>query len=121
MCRARHAARPHHPYPFEIRRDGERLVSSTLVPWFRTVDLGGPAVDPPLPLTLGFPVGRWEGDTLVIRTVGITDVTVMDAMGLPHSEELVLTERLRVVLTESLKIALRWKTRRHSPGHGKRC
>lgn len=85
------------PSPFEIRRDGDRLVFiHGWYRWFRTVDLGGPAVDPPLPLTMGFPVGKWEGDTLVIRTVGLIDVTVMDAMGLPHSEELVLTERLRV-------------------------
>jgi hypothetical protein len=86
------------PDPFEVRRDGDRLVFiHGWYRWFRTIDVGGPAVDPPLPLTMGFPVGKWEGDTLVIRTVGLIDVTVMDAMGMPHSEELVLTERLRVL------------------------
>ena len=54
-------------------------------------------VDPPLPLTMGFPVGRWEGNTLVIRTAGLIDTTVLDASGLPHSEQLTLTERLRVL------------------------
>jgi hypothetical protein len=54
-------------------------------------------VDPPLPLTMGFPVGHWEDDTLVIRTVGLSDVTVLDASGLPHSEQTVLSERLRVL------------------------
>jgi hypothetical protein len=86
------------PDPFEIRRDGDRLVFiHGWYRWFRTVDMGGPAVEPPLPLTMGFPVGKWEGDTLIIRSVGLIDVTVMDAMGMPHSEELVLTERLRVL------------------------
>ena len=42
-------------------------------------------------------MGHWEGNTLVIRTVGLIDATVMDASGLPHSERLTLTERLRVL------------------------
>ncbi len=46
---------------------------------------------------MGFPVGHCEGDTLVIRTVGLSDVTVLDATGLPHSDRMVLTERLRVL------------------------
>ena len=87
------------PYPFEIRRDGDHLAFiHGWYRWHRVVDLAGGAVDdPPLPLTMGFPVGHWEGDTLVIRTVGLSDVTVLDATGLPHSDQLVLTERLRVL------------------------
>jgi hypothetical protein len=85
------------PNPFEIRRDGAHLAFIYgWYRWFRAVDLGGPDVDPPLPLTMGFPVGHWEGETLVIRSVGLTDATVLDATGLPHSEQLTLTERLRV-------------------------
>lgn len=85
-------------YPLEIRADADRVVFiHGWYRWFRTVDLGPGTADPPLPLTMGFPVGRWERDTLVIRTIGITDATVMDASGLPHSDQLVLTERLRVL------------------------
>ena len=87
------------PYPFEIRRDGDYLAFiHSWYRWHRVVDLAGGAVDdPPLPLTMGFPVGHWEGDSLVIRTIGLSDVTVLDATGLPHSDRLVLTERLRVL------------------------
>jgi len=87
------------PYPFEIRRDGDYLAFiHGWYRWHRVVDLAGGAVDdPPLPLTMGFPVGHWEGDSLVIRTVGLSDVTVLDATGLPHSDQLALTERLRVL------------------------
>lgn len=87
------------PYPFEIRRDGDYLAFiHGWYRWHRIVDLAGGAVDdPPLPLTMGFPVGHWEGDTLVIRTVGLSDVTVLDATGLPHSDQMALTERLRVL------------------------
>jgi hypothetical protein len=85
-------------YPLEIRADASRIVFiHGWYRWFRVVDLGAGTLDPPLPLTMGFPVGHWEGDTLVVRTGGLIDTTVMDASGLPHSEELTLTERLRVL------------------------
>ncbi len=87
------------PYPFEIRKSGDHLAFiHGWYRWFRAVDLNGPnVVDPQLPLTMGFPVGRFEGNVLVIRTVGLTDTTVLDASGLPHSDQMVLTERLRVL------------------------
>jgi len=85
-------------YPLEIRADANRVAFiHGWYRWFRTVDMSPGAVDPPLPLTMGFPVGQWEGNTLVIHTVGIIDATVMDASGLPHSEQLKLTERVRVL------------------------
>jgi hypothetical protein len=87
------------PYAFEIRRSGDHVAFiHGWYRWWRAVDLNGPeVVEPPLPLTMGFPVGRFEDDTLVIRTVGLTDSTVLDASGLPRSDQLVLTERLRVL------------------------
>ena len=95
-------------YPFEIRGDGSRVVFiHGWYRWFRTVDMGSGTVDPPLPLTMGFPVGRWEGNSLVIRTAGLIDTTVMDASGLPHSEQLVLTERLRVLRDGRLEDRIR--------------
>ena len=48
-------------YPLEIRADGNRLAFiHGWYRWFRIVDLGAGTVDPPLPLTMGFPVGHWE-------------------------------------------------------------
>jgi len=86
------------PYPFEIRRDGDYVAFiHAWYRWHRVVNMAGVEVDPPFPLTMGFPVGHWEGDTLVVRTVGLTDVTALDASGLPHSEQMVLTERLRLL------------------------
>ncbi len=86
------------PYPFEIRRDGDHLAFiHGWYRWHRVVNLAEAEVDPPTPLTMGFPVGHWEDDTLVIRTVGLSDVAALDASGLPHSEQMVLTERLRVL------------------------
>ena len=47
----------------------------------------------PDPTWLGYSVGRWEGDTLVVDTVGFNDKSWLDAFGHPHSEALHLTER----------------------------
>ena len=86
------------PYPLEIRADANRIAFiHGWYRWFRIVDLGAGTADPPLPLTMGFPVGHWEASGLVIRTTGLSDATVMDASGLPHSEQLTVTERLRVL------------------------
>jgi hypothetical protein len=48
-----------------------------------------------LPAYLGYSVGHWEGDTLVVETAGFNDKTVLDAMGHPHSEALRMVERYR--------------------------
>jgi Domain of unknown function (DUF3471) len=45
------------------------------------------------PTWLGYSVGRWEGDTLVVTTAGFNDRTWLDFSGHPHSEALRTTER----------------------------
>jgi hypothetical protein len=47
------------------------------------------------PAFLGYSVGHWEGDTLVVETAGFNDKTALDLFGHPHSEALRITERLR--------------------------
>ena len=51
----------------------------------------------PNPTWLGYSVGHWEGDTLVIESAGFNDRTWLDRAGHPHSENLRVTERLRRV------------------------
>ena len=45
------------------------------------------------PTWLGYSVGGWEGDTLVVTTAGFNDRTWLDFDGHPHSETLRITER----------------------------
>jgi hypothetical protein len=47
------------------------------------------------PMWLGYSVGSWEGDSLVIDTVGFNDKGWLDVFGHPHSEALHVVERLR--------------------------
>jgi hypothetical protein len=49
------------------------------------------------PSYMGESVGRWEGDTLVIETIGLNDLTFLDRDGMPHSASLRVTERLRLI------------------------
>ena len=41
----------------------------------------------------GYSVGKWEGDTLVVTTVGLDDRQWVDAFGFPLSDQAVLEER----------------------------
>jgi hypothetical protein len=55
-------------------------------------------LDEPLPTDvdphyLGYSVGKWDGNALVIDSAGFDDSTLLDNAGLPHSEALHLTER----------------------------
>ena len=56
---------------------------------------GRPLPKDPSPSFMGYSVGRWEGDTLVVETIGFKDRTWLDWAGHPHSERLRLTERWR--------------------------
>jgi hypothetical protein len=47
------------------------------------------------PSWFGYSVGKWEGDTLVVDTVGFNDKSRLDLIGHPHSEEMRMLERYR--------------------------
>ena len=51
----------------------------------------------PNPTWMGYSVGHWEGDTLVVESAGFNDLTWLDRVGHPHSEELHVTETFRRV------------------------
>jgi hypothetical protein len=56
---------------------------------------GHPADIADYPQFMGHSIGKWEGDTLVVDTVGINDRTWLDSYGLEHSDKLHLTERFQ--------------------------
>jgi hypothetical protein len=45
----------------------------------------------------GFSVGRWQGDELVVESVGLDARTWLDKLGYPHSENMRVEERYRRV------------------------
>lgn len=54
---------------------------------------GRPLPKDPDPAWFGYSVGTWDGDTLVVNTIGITEKTWLDDNGHPHSDQLHVTER----------------------------
>ena len=44
---------------------------------------------------MGHSIGRWEGDTFIVESVGFNDLTWLDTPGLEHSDQLKVLERFR--------------------------
>ena len=85
------------PGPFKIiQTPGLILIRNEYENTFRQIYTDGrkPPADPE-PLWLGYSVGRWDGDTLQVDTVGFNDKSWLDGAGHPHSEALHVTERFR--------------------------
>jgi len=63
---------------------------------YRQIFLDGRALPhDPNPAWMGYSVGHWEGDTLVVQSAGFNDRTWLDRDGHPHTEALRTTERYR--------------------------
>jgi len=63
---------------------------------FRQIYTDGRALpEDPNPTWVGYSVGHWEGDTLVVESAGFNDKTWLDMVGHPHSEKLRVTEKFR--------------------------
>ncbi len=63
---------------------------------YREIQLDGRELPKdPNPAWMGYSVGHWEGDTLVIESSGYNDRTWIDGGGHPHTEALRVTERVR--------------------------
>jgi hypothetical protein len=109
------------PGSFEFLQRAEQIV--ILYEWnrlIRTVDMNVPQPGLIGPSYSGQSVGRWEGRTLRIDTIGLADSTVLDYFGLPHSAALHLTEEyipqkdatllLRLTIDDPKTFASIWKT-----------
>jgi hypothetical protein len=99
-CKPSGGARMFHtPYGFEILQlfDAEEVifVSVGAPHSWRVVHLDGRSHPENLePTWFGHSIGHWEGDTLVIDTVGFNDKFWMVREGLPHTTQLHLVEQL---------------------------
>ncbi len=97
------------PYPFELFQvpKGQITMIHELNHQLRII-----ALDKPMPRYddlvafenyNGHTVGHWEGDTLVIQGIGYNEDTFLDSTGLPHSDKLVTTERVRKINANQLE------------------
>lgn len=92
--------------PLEITQTPDRIV--IYAEWnmqVRRIYLDGrsfPPADELDPTFNGYSIGRWEKDELVVETRGLRGDTTFDGSGLPHSDALVVHERLKLVDPETL-------------------
>jgi hypothetical protein len=95
-----------HPNPFEIVQiPGRMFMFFEEQHIWRTIwaDKRELPKDPD-PSYLGYSVGRWEGDTFVVETIGLNDKVWADAYGDPRSEQTHLTERYRRLNHDTLEL-----------------
>ena len=73
-------------------------------PYWVNVRMNGKHPDDPDPTWWGDSIGRYEGDTLVVDTVGFNDKTWLDQLGRPHTEKLHVIQRYRKIDAEHLEL-----------------
>jgi len=74
---------------------------------FRTIYTDGRAhPSKPEKSYFGHSIGRWEGDTLVVDTVGFNESAWMDRYGMPHTDQLHTIERITRLDFNTLDYAL---------------
>jgi hypothetical protein len=87
-------------YPMEVlMTPGRVTVLTELFNETRRIWTDGRGHPPPDELEytfVGDSIGHWEGDTLVIDTVGVREESVLDVTDLPHSDQMHLTERVHL-------------------------
>jgi hypothetical protein len=84
------------PRPFEIVQTANRIlfVYEGGAHVWRQVWMDGRAQPKnPNPNWLGHSIGHWDGDTLVVDSVGFNDMTWLDDAGHPHTESLHVIEK----------------------------
>ena len=59
------------------------------------------------PEWMGHSIGTWEGDTLVVDTIGMREETWLDTSGFEHSDKLRITERFQKTGPDALRLTVK--------------
>jgi hypothetical protein len=96
------------PYPFQIFQQPNQVAfvhelnhQVRIIPLNKPVEKTFEVIA--LPHFNGHSFGRYEGDTLVIETIGFNEKTFLDATGAPHTDELHTIERIRKISSTELE------------------
>ena len=88
------------PYQMEIIQQPEHkrimMIFEGATHIWREIYMDGrafPEGDALNPTYLGYSVGKWEGDTLVVENKGFNENSWLDYFGHPHTDKMVVTER----------------------------
>jgi hypothetical protein len=96
------------PFPFRIVQTPREIIM--IYEYDHTVRQifmdGRKHPDDVIPTYMGHSIGKWEGDTLVVDTVGFNDKSWLDRDGHPHSDQLHVIERFHRVDHDNLQIGI---------------
>jgi hypothetical protein len=85
------------PYPIQIMQNDKYVAflfeQST---WFHIVPFKAEHSKDPNPTWFGESIARWDGDTLVVDTIGFNGFTRLDTKGDPHSDKLHLVQTFKM-------------------------
>jgi len=97
-----------HPNPYKIVQiPGRVFIFYEEHHVWRTIWTDGRSFpENPTPSWLGYSVGKWEGDTFVVDTIGLNDQPWVDSYGNPRSEQMHMTERYRRLNHDTLELTL---------------
>src|SRR5687768_16400133 len=91
-------------YPIEIVQTPKQIVVlAEFLTQTRRIYLNEkmPALDDISPGYNGYSVGHWQGDTLVVQTIGVRDD--IQFVDIPHTAQMKVTERLRLTAPDRLE------------------
>ena len=86
------------PWPFQIlQTETEIFVAYEFGSNSRTIFMDRPGTEAPLPSWMGYSLGHWEGETLVVNVTKQVPDTWLDASGNYHGPNLVVEERYTLI------------------------
>ena len=86
------------PWPFQILQTGtEIFIAYEFGSNSRTIFMDRPGTEAPLPSWMGYSLGHWEDETLVVNVTKQVPDTWLDASGNYHGADLVVEERYTLV------------------------
>ena len=93
------------PYPMEfLLTPGQVTIVIEAYSQVRHIYTDGrPLPEDPDPKFHGTSIGRWQGETLVVETVGFSPQTQLDR-GVPHSDKMKIVERFRLTDPDTMSI-----------------
>ena len=94
------------PYPIEILLTPGKvtILIEAYAQWRQIFTDGREHPEDPDLTFNGHSIGRWEGDTLVVDTVGFTTDTALAGQGVRHSEKMRIVERFRLAAPDRLEV-----------------
>jgi hypothetical protein len=96
------------PFPFQIVQTPKEILM--LFEYDHTIRQifvdGRPHPEDITPTYMGHSIGKWDGDTLVVDTVGFNEKTWLDRDGHSHSDQLHVVERFHRVDRDNMQVDL---------------